>query len=521
MTPLRCRVVTTLVVAVKPDNPDVVFIGGTNIYRSTDGFTTTANTARAGGYVSTASYGLYANSHPDIHAIVFRPGNPEIMLCGNDGGIQRTDNVLATPVAWTQVNTGYRTYQYYYVDIDPRFGNPKVIGGAQDNGTTRNIGGTGTNFELVTGGDGVSVGLSDLGTGVQTEYVGSQSGRINRRQSTVALGFINANITPSGVTGGLFVTLFKLDPDNTERLYYANDHELFYTTAASTVTSGTWTALTGVATAVGSTFDITALATTRGAYNPATSSLFFGTSNNRVFRLDDPTGVAAATAPVNISGASFPAGGYVSSISVNPRNDDTVMVTYSNYGVSSIWWTGDANSATPTWTAVEGNISLPSVRASAIVVNGNTVEYYVGTSVGLYSTTAIAGASTVWAQEGSADIGNAVVTSLALRANDNTMAIGTHGYGMWKTTIGNPIPVILSSFTGKAEKKYNTLNWEVTSETNNKGFYLERKQKGDINYVPIGFINGRGNSSTPKAYSYTDDRLDLSSDQALVPPETS
>jgi hypothetical protein len=207
--------------------------------------------------------------------------------------------------------------------------------------------------------------------------------------------------------------------------------------------------------------------------------------------------------------------GYISSVAVNPRNDDTVMVTYSSYGVSSIWWTGNANSAAPVWSAIEGNISLPSVRASAIVAKSTGIEYYVGTSVGLYSTTAISGGTTVWAQEGPADIGNAVVTSLALRVNDNTMAIGTHGYGMWKTSIGSPIPVILSSFTGKAEKKYNTLNWEVTSETNNKGFYVERKQKGDFNYVPIGFISGRGNSSTPKAYSYTDNILDLSSEQAL------
>jgi hypothetical protein len=503
-----------LVVSVKPDDPNAVFIGGTNVYRSTDGFTSTANTTRLGGYAGTGGYTQYANSHPDIHGIVFKPGTTTTMLCCNDGGIQRTTDNLAAAVAWTPINTGYRSYQYYYVDIDPRFGNDKVIGGAQDNGSTRNIGGAGTNFELVTGGDGVSVGLSDIFAGAQTEYVGSQNGNINRRQSTVALGFINASIIPTGVTGGLFVTLFKLDPDNSQTLYYANDNELFYTTAASSVTPGTWNALTGVATSVGTANDITAIATTRGTYAAATASLFFGTSNGKVFRLDDPTGAALATAPVDISGAGFPAGGYVSSVAVNPRNDDTVLVTFSNYGVSSIWWTGNANSATPAWTSIEGNISLPSVRASAIVAKSTGIEYYVGTSVGLYSTTAISGA-TVWAQEGSSDIGNAVVTCLALRANDNTMAIGTHGYGMWKTTIGSPIPVIISSFTGKAEKKYNVLNWEVTSETNNKGFYIERKQKGDINYTPIGFISGRGNSSTPKAYSYTDNILDLSSEQAL------
>ena len=33
-------------------------------------------------------------------------------------------------------------------------------------------------------------------------------------------------------------------------------------------------------------------------------------------------------------------------------NDDVVLVTFSNYGVTSVFWTGNANAATPTWTAV-------------------------------------------------------------------------------------------------------------------------------------------------------------------------
>ena len=103
-----------LVIAIKPDDPLTVYIGGTNIYRSGDAG---ATWTRIGGYVSAASYGLYLNSHPDIHAIVFSPISSVTMLCGNDGGIQRTIADLATPVVWDPINTGYRTYQYYYVEI--------------------------------------------------------------------------------------------------------------------------------------------------------------------------------------------------------------------------------------------------------------------------------------------------------------------------------------------------------------------------------------------------------------------
>ena len=72
--------------------------------------------------------------------------------------MQRTNDDLANNVIWNSINNGFKTFQYYYVAVDPRAGTNKVLGGAQDNGTTRNINGTGTNFELVTGADGASVG---------------------------------------------------------------------------------------------------------------------------------------------------------------------------------------------------------------------------------------------------------------------------------------------------------------------------------------------------------------------------
>ncbi len=39
-----------MALAIKPDDPNVVFIGGTNLYRSTDGFTTNTKTQWIGGY---------------------------------------------------------------------------------------------------------------------------------------------------------------------------------------------------------------------------------------------------------------------------------------------------------------------------------------------------------------------------------------------------------------------------------------------------------------------------------------
>ena len=506
-----------LVVTVKSDDPNTVFIGGTNIYRSTDGFATTANTTRIGGYNSPANYALYPNSHSDIHSIVIQPGSSTTMLCGNDGGIQRTTNNLAATVAWTDICTnGYRTYQYYYVTLDPRNANSKVLGGAQDNGSTRNIGGSGSDFELAWSGDGVSVGLSNVIGGNTFEYVGSQAGDIARRNSASPL-LSGTNIRPAAATdNGLFVTLFLLDPDNTETLYYASDSSLYRNTSASTATTANWTAMTGIpATIVDGgppKTQITSLAVTRGTYNPATASLFIGTNEGRIYRLDDPANAAAATAPVNIS-TGLPAGAYMSSISVNPRNDDTVLVTFSNYGINNVWWTGNANAASPTWLNVEGGLTVPSYRSSAIAVTNAGVEYFVGTSVGLYRAGTINSASpgtTSWTQEGPSDIGNALTSSIALRPVDNRLLIGTHGHGMWATNLSLAItPVNFSSFTGKTEDKSNKLSWKVDNEMNNSGYEVQRKYQGESEFAKIAFVPAKNNNARSNEYSFEDLLVDL------------
>ncbi len=108
-----------------------------------------------------------------------------------------------------------------------------------------------------------------------------------------------------------------------------------------------------------------------------------------------------------------------------------MMVIVSNYNVNSIFWTGNATAPAPTWQVVEGNLSLPSVRSCAVVAKNSGVEYYVGTSSGLFSTTSVNGAGTVWAREIGGPMTTAIVNSLAYRWQDNVMVVGTHGNGMF------------------------------------------------------------------------------------------
>ena len=112
-----------MLIAVKPDNPSVLFIGGTNLYRSTDGFTSTTNTEWIGGYSKNSTQiSFNLPTHPDIHNLVFDPTNPIRAICANDGGIQITDDIMTSNpipniVTWANLNN-YQTLQYYRVALD-------------------------------------------------------------------------------------------------------------------------------------------------------------------------------------------------------------------------------------------------------------------------------------------------------------------------------------------------------------------------------------------------------------------
>jgi hypothetical protein len=77
----------------------------------------------------------------------------------------------------------------------------------------------------------------------------------------------------------------------------------------------------------------------------------------------------------------------------------------------------------------------------------------------------------------------------------------------YQGSFDSPLPVELSSFTGKADgNKRIDLNWATKTEVNNYGFYVERKvNEGDWN--SITFVEGHGNSNSPKVYNYSDKDL--------------
>ena len=495
-----------LVVSVKPNNENFVTIGGTNIYKIAN-ITTDATFSRIGGYKDNTGYASYINHHPDIHVLEFDPNNNNVFYSGTDGGIHKTIDITSLGITWLSLNNNYITYQYYHVTLDPLSRSNIVLGGAQDNGTT--MGGTdagltdNTNMKDVFSGDGVSVGLARINSDADLQvYYGYQQGGIITDGPTG-----QREITPTDAAEGSsakFVTYFYLDPDNNDLLYYGSKNVLFKTKDAVAVTSDTWEKLGFLPS-----FEVfNTIATTRGTYDASTSFLLAGGGKGGVFKINDPKNVTDLSGAINITptGANTNFGTNVSDIAIHPTNSDIVLVTYANYGINNIYLTTNATSATPTWTLVERNLSAHSIRSAAITQVGSEIVYFVGTARGLYSSTDPT--SIDWEIEGAENIGLALVSSLVYRPSDNKLLIGTHGNGMFETTVEGTLSTSdynsdkielsfypnptkkelnlqsnsldlsknliysISDITGKVVKKGTVENKKINVENLNSGVYL-------------------------------------------------
>ena len=98
---------------------------------------------------------------------------------------------------------------------------------------------------------------------------------------------------------------------------------------------------------------------------------------------------------------------------------------------------------------------------------------------------------------------------------------GTGNSGTWEVTLsGTPgdlntnqsnLPVELSSFSAVIVNSGIKLNWRTETEVNNYGFDVERqvgsRQSTVGNWEMIGFVEGHGNSNSPKEYSFIDDNI--------------
>lgn len=75
--------------------------------------------------------------------------------------------------------------------------------------------------------------------------------------------------------------------------------------------------------------------------------------------------------------------------------------------------------------------------------------------------------------------------------------------------INQIVPVELTSFTATISLSKVQLSWFTASELNNHGFEIERSLN-KTNWVTIGFTEGKGTTSEPQSYTFSDDISEIS-----------
>lgn len=452
-----------LLVAVHPQYDSIVFIGGTNLYRSTDGFTTKNNTMQIGGYAIATElpdFEVYPNHHPDQHQLFFSAENPSALYSACDGGVFRTNNCLKDTVEWVSLNNGYRTTQLHAINIDQYHESDFIIGGFQDNGNFVTYSDNPqSEWVMPLNGDGSYSAVAEDGTC----YLSIQNGRTYKMTLDGTQGYATefSRIDPIGAEGYQFINPFVLDPNDNNIMYLAAGTKLWRNDSLSYIPmQNTWDSISFGWFQMPDTVDFADAVISAVAVSSVPANIvYYGTSNRKLYKVLNANSTTPQT--IDVTPSSFP-GGNISSIYIDPDNANNVFVAFSNYTVYSLFYTNNGGNS---WQKVAGNLEQnsnsmgagngPSCRSVAIMHLNNGDLYVVGTSTGLYVTDSLHGTETVWHQFAGSVIGNVVVEMIKVRQSDGLLVVGTHGNGLYSVHLSDINEVMNVS---KPIAKQNKLN---------------------------------------------------------------
>ena len=424
------------VIAVDPVNPNIVWAGGIDLFRSDDGG---ANWGIASHWW--ASPGASNFVHADQHVIAFHPQyngtTNKTMFVGNDGGMFRTLDARAatgtgasavcnqiTNVLWSALNNNYGVTQFYHGVPYPD--GMTYFGGTQDNGTVRGSDGSGINgWGRLLGGDGGYVAVDSANTNVL--YAESQRLAFSKSVDGGA-SFFSAisGITRTGESF-LFIAPFTMDPSNSQRLWLGGTLEMWRTTDGA----ATWTQAS--ATLPGGR------AVTAVAVDPRDSNhVVAATQLGDVIRTNN-----ALTSDANTVWAmSTPRLAYISWVAIDPKDSNVVYATSSWFNAAPsdrhVYKSTDGGA---TWAGIDGTgaTGVPDVPVHTIVVDPDVSStLYIGTDLGVFIS--LDGGAT-WGKE-NAGFANAPTEALTIGQVGGVTHLFafTHGRGAWRVRTLGPVP---------------------------------------------------------------------------------
>ncbi len=465
-----------LIVQPDPVDTSVCYIGGVDLFKTTNNGAAWTQLSQWGGGCGKPYV------HADIHEILVRPGYSfggpvQDLLIGTDGGIFRTTNA---GTSFIELNKSYNVTQYYGVAIHP-VTTDYFLAGAQDNGTQKFTNSGMNTATTVTGGDGgyPHIDQTDNGMVQITSFVEN-----NYNVSTDG----GNNFTDYGFTGGSFINPTAFD--NISNILYGGN-------AAGSFFRWIDPALPGSAAGL-SVPDFAGANVTHVSVSPVTGNrVYFGLDNGSVVRIDNAHGGSPTSTIIKTGGSP---NGSVSCIVIDATDENHMLITYSNYGIVSVLESLNANTVSPSWANVEGNLPDMPVRWAMFDPRNNDWAI-LATERGIWSTTNLAvGAN--W-QPTNTNFANTRVDMLAYRSSDRLLVAATHGRGLFSANIPAALPVKLNDFTGRIQKNDVVLNWSTALEQNSRAFEIERSFDGS-EFKKIGSVEAAGNSSIKKSYSFID-----------------
>lgn len=410
-------------IAVDPNNANRIFLGGSAVNIS-DGaiYRGMVSSAGAGTYSMTTTF-VGAGSHPDVHALVYPPGDSDTVWSCCDGGVFRT--TTATGAATFEArNTGLSTMSANFLALHPT--EPAVMFcGFQDNGTGRYTGEE--CWTHVWGGDG---GYPVINWADPRRVLVYANGRVQRATDGGQDYPSFTDVTPTGA--GWFVMaqpLVEAPPSATtsdaDIVAYGAGTSIYLSSdfAASSTTWATLPAVSG-----GAAFCITF----------ATRDRFFvGTTGGRIFRYDRGGGTWTATRIDDAAGGALPIVTLVTDIAIDPADNTgaSIFVALGGSGDYRHVWHFDGTSwAQRSGPSAGALTSLLDVEHNALVIDGSTV--YVGADIGVWRSND-GGATWTPLENGLPD---SAVLDLKLHRPSRRLFAALHGRGVYELKLDPPAP---------------------------------------------------------------------------------
>jgi len=400
-------------VRIDPANPDRVFVGGVDLFRTENGGTSWTDLTNGNPI------------HVDNHAFCFQQNN--VMLEGNDGGLYLTTTYGNT---WTKINNLPLT-QFYAIDVDYLIP-ARIYGGTQDNNSIRTLTGGTSDWQAVLGGDGMYT-LVDY-TNSNVFYCEYQYGNLYRSDNGGSnMTYIAGPMASDRVN---WSAPLAMHPQTSTTLYFGT-----YRVWKSTDKGNSWLAVSGDLTHGGNNYFYTLTTIDISPVNP---SLVIAGSGDGMVHVSGDDGMTwqdiSTGLPVR----------WVTQVKADPFDAQTIYVTLSGFRWDEpqphVFKTTDLGQH---WTDISGN--LPEFPVDAIAVDPDIPgRLFVGTDAGLYGSSDDGNTwSWVWDS-----IPAVPICALKIHVPTRTIVAGTYGLSCYKASLDD----ILTGIPGTAITKKISLS---------------------------------------------------------------